>query len=164
MYYRFGKVFYFTSLLFFIFVLLYYYSALSDTVGLGINEDGSLTQVLERGTFFYSMLIGFLILNVVIVYTPKSIETKANKRLHRIFPIGDPFRDYILAWFYSFGGIVNLNLALMAFYVYSINNQEVIATSQFTFFFYLLPALLILWGVGLFVILIGKFKQVQKRT
>jgi hypothetical protein len=164
MYYRFGKVFYFTSLLFFIFVLLYYYSALSDTVGLGINEDGSLTQVLERGTFFYSMLIGFLILNVVIVYTPKSIETKANKRLHRIFPIGDPFRDYILAWFYSFGGIVNLNLALMAFYVYSINNQEVIATSQFTFFFYLLPALLILWGVGLFVILIGKFKQVQKRS
>jgi hypothetical protein len=164
MYYRFGKVFYFTSLLFFIFILLYYYSALSDTVGLGINEDGSLTQVLERGTFFYSMLIGFLILNVVIVYTPKSIETKANKRLHRIFPIGDPFRDYILAWFYSFGGIVNLNLALMAFYVYSINNQEVIATSQFTFFFYLLPALLILWGVGLFVILIGKFKQVQNRS
>jgi hypothetical protein len=164
MYYRFGKVFYFTSLLFFIFVLLYYYSALSDTVGLGINEDGSLTQVLERGTFFYSMLIGFLILNVVIVYTPKSIETKANKSLHRIFPIGDPFRDYILAWFYSFGGIVNLNLALMAFYVYSINNQEVIATSQFTFFFYLLPALLILWGVGLFVILIGKFKQVQNRS
>jgi|SRR5690606_21435869 len=161
MYYRFGKVFYFTSVFFFIFLLLYFYSGLSDTIGLGLDEDNSITRLLEKQTFFYGMIAAFLVLNAVVLFTPKSIETKANKRLHRIFPIGDPYRDYILAWFYSFGGIVNLNLALMAFFVYSINNQEVIATSQFTFFFYLLPALLVIWGVGLFVILMGKFKQVK---
>jgi hypothetical protein len=162
MYYRFGKVFYFSSVLFFIFLLLYFYSGLSDSVGLDIDEDGTLSHIIEKGTFFYSMVAGFLILNAVVLFTPKSIETKANKRLHRIFPIGDPYRDYILAWFYSFGGMMNLNLALMAFFVYSINFQEVITTNQFTFFFYLLPALLVVWGVGLIFILIGKFKQVQK--
>jgi hypothetical protein len=162
MYYRFGKAFYFFSILFFIFFLVYFYSALSEKVGLGIDESGSLFRTWERGTFFYAMVGTFLILNAVTLITPKSLETKSNKKLHRIFPIGDPYRDYLLTWFYSFGGILNLSLALLVFYVHSINNQEVIATSQFTFFFYLMPILLFVWVIGLFGILMGKFKQVQK--
>lgn len=162
MYYRFGKVFYFTSVLLFVFVLLYFYSALSETVGLSIDEDGVVSKVLEKGTFFFGMAAVFLVLNAITLFIPKSLETKANKKLHRIFPIGDPYRDYILTWFYSFGGIINLCLALMVFFVQSINNQEVIATSQFSFFFFLMPALLVLWGIGLAVLLVGKFKQVQK--
>ncbi|WP_026967100.1 hypothetical protein [Algoriphagus terrigena] len=162
MYYRFGKVFYFTSILFFIFFLLYFYSSLAETVGLSIDETGTIAKLVEKGTFFYGMIIVFLFLNVVTLFTPKSLETKSNKKLHQIFPIGDPFRDYLLAWFYSFGGLINLSLALLVFFVHSINNQEVIATSQFSFFFYLMPALLVLWAVGLVVLLMGKFKQVQK--
>ena len=162
MFYRFGKVFYFTSILFFIFFLLYFYSSLAETVGLSIDETGTIAKLVEKGTFFYGMIIVFLFLNVVTLFTPKSLETKSNKKLHQIFPIGDPFRDYLLAWFYSFGGLINLSLALLVFFVHSINNQEVIATSQFSFFFYLMPALLVLWAVGLVVLLMGKFKQVQK--
>lgn len=162
MYYRFGKVFYFSSVLFFIFLLLYFYAALSETVGLGIDESGTLIRVFEKETFFYGMIVIFLILNAVTLFTPKSLETKSNKKLHRIFPIGDPFRDYFLTWFYSFGGMINLSLALLVFFVHSINNQEVIATNQFNFFFYLMPALLVLWGIALFVLLVKKIKQVQK--
>lgn len=162
MYYRFGKAFYFTSILLFVFFLLYFYSALAETVGLSIGEDGVVTRIWDKGTFFYSMAGAFLVLNALILYPPKSLETKANKKLHRIFPIGDPFRDYFLAWFYSFGGIVNLSLALMVFFVHSINNQEVIASSQFNFFFYLMPAILAIWVIGLFALLVGKFKEVQK--
>jgi hypothetical protein len=55
-----------------------------------------------------------------------------------------------------------LSLALLVFFVHSINNQEVIAANQFTFFFYLMPAMLFIWVIGLFALLIGKFKQVQK--
>lgn len=162
MYYRFGKVFYFTSILLFVFFLLYFYSALAETVGLNIDENGTINRNVEKGTFFYGMVASFLVLNAVTIFTPKSLETKTNKRMHRIFPIGDPYRDYILTWFYSFGGIINLSLALVVFFVHSINNQEVIATSQFNFFFYLMPALLVLWVIGLVVLLAGKFKQIQK--
>lgn len=162
MYYRFGKVFYFTSVLLFIFFLLYFYSALAEKVGLGIDEGGSINKVLGKGTFFYGMVIAFVVLNAITLFTPKSLETKANKKLHRIFPIGDPYRDYILAWFYSFGGIINVSLALVAFFVHSINNQDVIASSQFNFFFYLMPSLLVLWVIALVLLLTGKFKQVQK--
>jgi hypothetical protein len=108
------------------------------------------------------MVAAFVILNGIVLFTPKSLETKSNKKLHRIFPIGDSYRDYLLTWFYSFGGMVNLSLALLVFYVHSINNQEEIASEQFNFFFYLIPSLLVLWVVGLFALLGGKFKQVQK--
>jgi uncharacterized membrane protein len=96
MYYRFGKVFYFTSVLFFVFFLLYYYSALAETVGLGIDDDGTVSKVTEKGTFFYGMIAAFLVLNVITLYTPKSLETKANRKLHRIYPSGIPIG--IISW------------------------------------------------------------------
>jgi hypothetical protein len=162
MYYRFGKAFYFISVLFFIFILLYFYSALAETLGLGMEEDGSISRTWGKDAFFFGMIGAFVALNLATLYTPKSLETKTNKKLHRIFPIGDPYRDYFLFWFYSFGGLVNLSLALLVFFVHSINNQDTIATSKFTFFFYLMPALLLMWVIGLFFLLMGKFKQVQK--
>ncbi len=164
MYYRFGKAFYFISILLFVFFLLYFYSALPETVGLSIDENGVLTRDWEKGSFFYTMIAAFVLFNAVTLYPPKSLETKSNKKLHRIFPVGDPYRDYFLAWFYSFGGVLNLSLALLVFFVHSINNQEEIATSQFTFFFYLMPGFLVAWVIGLFVLLIGKFKQAQNRV
>lgn len=164
MYYRFGKVFYFTSILLFVFILLYFYSAMAETIGLSVDQDGGVSRTMDKSTFFYGMVAVFLVLNAVTVFTPKSLETKSNKKLHRIFPIGDPYRDYILAWFYSFGGLINVSLALGAFFVHSINNQDVIASNQFNFFFYLMPALLAIWVVGLMILLVGKFKQIQNRS
>lgn len=162
MYYRFGKAFYFISILLFIFILLYFYSALSETIGLSIDEKGQIGKTLEKGTFFYAMIAVFVIFNGIVLYPPKSLETKSNKKLHRIFPIGDPYRDYFLTWFYSFGGVLNFSLALLVFFVHSINNQNEISTSKFSFFFYMMPAFLVVWVIGLVVLLIGKFKQVQK--
>ncbi|WP_332911897.1 DNA topoisomerase IV [Algoriphagus boritolerans] len=116
MYYRFGKAFYFISILLFVFFLLYFYSALPESVGLSIDESGVLNRNWEKGSFFYAMVGAFVIFNAIILYPPKSLETKSNKKLHRIFPVGDSYRDYFLAWFYSFGGILNLSLALLVFF------------------------------------------------
>lgn len=162
MYYRFGKAFYFVSIIAFIFFLLYFYSAMSEQVGLSIDESGVVNRDWDKSTLFYTMIGAFLILNAVTLFTPKSLETKTNKKMHRIFPIGDPYRDYILGWFYSFGGLINLSLGLMVFYVHAINNQEEIAASSFSFWFFLMPSLLFVWVVGLFVLLVGKFKSVQR--
>jgi hypothetical protein len=162
MYYRFGKAFYFFSILAFISFLLYFYSAMPEQVGISIDEEGTLSRDWERGTFFYGMIAVFLVLNAVTMYTPKSLETKANKKMHRIFPIGDPYRDYLLAWFYSFGAVINLSLAVLTLYVHAINNQEEIGASSYNLWFFLMPTLLGVWVVALFVLLIGKFKAVQR--
>ncbi len=164
MLYRFGKAFYFLSLFAFIFLLLYFYSAMPEAVSYGINEVGILSDRIPKSNFFYYMISIFVIMNLIVLAPPKLLETKSHKGLSRIFPIGDDYRDYFLGWFYSFGGVLNLTLIMMTFYVHSINNQNEIAASEFNVFFYLIPSLLFLWIIGLFAILVGKFKQLQKNS
>lgn len=162
MYYRFGKAIYFLSVLVFIFFLLYFYSAMPEKVGLSVDENGLVNRSWQKSTFFYGMVAFFLIFNAATLFLPKSLETKTNRKLHRIFPIGDPYRDYLLTWFYSFGGLINLSLGLGALYVHAINNQEEISASSFSFWFYLMPVLLVLWVIALFVLILGKFKSIQR--
>jgi hypothetical protein len=78
-----------------------------------------------------------------------------------LFPIGDPYRDYLLAWFYSFGGWVNSSLSLAALFVHAINNQEVIGASSYNLWFTLMPFVLFVWMGLLFVLLFKKFKSTQ---
>jgi len=162
MYYRFGKAFYFISVLAFIFFLIYFYSAMPEQVGISVDENGSIIKSWEKGTFFYGMVVAFLILNAVVLFPPKSLETKSNKKFHRVFPVGDPYRDYILTWFFSFGGIINFSMSIFVFYIHSVNNQEVETSSDFSFWFYVIPAIFTTWILGLFLLFIGKFKSVQK--
>ena len=104
MYSRFGKVFYFFSVLVFLLALLYIYAALPEQIGFRLDNQGGILRDFEKNSFFYGLAFGFLLLNLVTLYTPKTLETKTNQKLHRLFPVGDLFRDYLLAWFYSFGG------------------------------------------------------------
>lgn len=161
MYYRFGKVFYFLGVLVFLFTLLYFYAALPEQIGFSLDDQGSILRDYEKSTFFYGLAAGFLVLNLITIYTPKTLETKTNRKLHRLFPIGDPFRDYLLAWFYSFGGWVNLSLALAALYVHAINNQEELSASSYNLWFLLMPIVLFIWVGILFVLLFKKFKSSQ---
>ncbi|MFC3881388.1 DNA topoisomerase IV [Algoriphagus namhaensis] len=157
MYYRFGKVFFYFSVFGFVLFLLYFYSAMPELLKYqpdGIQDNG-------RDTFFYAMIGLFAVVNMIVLVPPKMLETKTHKGLHRIFPVGDNYRDYILAWFYSFGSVINLSLLIMVFYVHAINNQNEIQASKFNFFFYLIPVLLAIWVVALFVLLFNKFKQVR---
>lgn len=163
MYYRFGKAFYFVSVFLFIFFLLYFYSALGDQVAYQFDSLDNRRAVIGKNEFFYGMILLFLVINGLILLPPKLLETKSHKKLHRIFPVGDEYRDYFLSWFYSFGGVVNLSLSLLVFYIHSINNQEVISTHEFSFFFYLMPVLLLLWIVVLFLLFAGKATQLRKQ-
>lgn len=162
MFYRFGKAFYFISILAFIFTLLYFYSAMPEKVGIRVDESGNVDRILEKGSFFYGMILVFILLNAVVIFPPKSLETKSNKKFHRIFPIGDPYRDYLLGWFYSFGGIVNWSLGLLTLYIHTLNNQEELDPGKYNIWFYVIPSLLIIWLIGLFILFIGKFKTVKQ--
>ena len=157
MYSRFGKVFYYFMVFGFIFFLLYFYSAMPETVKYQVDSPDEY----GRDTFFYSIIFVFLLSNLLVLIPPKLLETKTHDGLHKMFPVGDDFRDYFLAWFYSFGGILNTCLLVMVFFVHAINNQEGINASEFNFFFYLIPSLLVLWVIALFILLVYKFKNVR---
>lgn len=161
MYYRFGKFFYFFSVLVFLFALLYFYAALPEQIGFRLDEQGILLRDFAKSTFFYGLAFGFLVFNLISIYIPKTLETKANQKLHRLFPIGDPYRDYLLTWFYSFGGWVNLSLSLGALFVHAINNQEEISASAYNLWFLLMPIVLFVWVGALFVMLFKKFRSTQ---
>ena len=164
MYYRFGKVFHFLSVLLFIFSFLYIYSALNELVVLEISEEGEVVKSMSKNTFFYSGLVIFIILNVTLLTPAKLIEHQSTKNLKRLFPIGDEFRDYMLTWIYSFVGIINFSLSIMGLFVHSINNQNEISTGSFAFFFYLIPIFFVVWVIGLFWILLKKFTAIQKNN
>ncbi len=161
MYYRFGKVFHFISVLFFVFAFLYIYASLPDLVTYQLNDDGVGIKILTKNSFFYSGIILFLVLNVLLVTPAKLIENQSTGNLKRLFPKGDIFRDYMLTWIYSFTGIINISFCILGLFVLSINNQNEIATGEFAFFFYLVPIFFVVWIIGLFWIIIQKFKSIQ---
>lgn len=161
MYYRFGKAFHFLSVLLFIISFLYFYSALPEIVIYELNEEGLGEKFMSRNIFFYSGIIFFLILNLILITPGKMIENQSTPNFKRLFPTGDQFRDYILAWIYSFVGVINISLSILALFIHSINNQNEIASGDFAFFFYLIPIFFVVWIVGLFWILIKKFKSIQ---
>ncbi|EOZ98598.1 DNA topoisomerase IV subunit B [Indibacter alkaliphilus LW1] len=162
MYYRFGKVFHFLSILFFLVVFLYIYSAIPETVAYEIDDNGYLVKGVSRSTFFYFGIILFAVLNIVLITPAKMIEKQSTANLKRLFPTGDIFRDYMLTWIYSFVGIINVSLCILTLFVHSINNQNEISSGSYSLFFYMVPIFFVTWVVALFWILSQKFKTLQR--
>lgn len=164
MYNRFGKAFYLFSVILFIICFLYFYAGLPEKVRYTFDQTNVSTNYWSKDSFFYGTIIFFILMNILVLLPPKLLETKNHKGLVKIFPKGDSYRDYYLGWFYSFGAILNISLATLVFYTHSINNQYEIKASDFSFFYFLIPALFILWGIGLFAIMVGKFQQVKNNS
>ncbi|TVP44136.1 MAG: DNA topoisomerase IV [Mongoliibacter sp.] len=164
MYYRFGKVFHFLSIMFFILVFIYIYSSVPETVAYEIDDQGIMVKGFSRNSFFYVGIVIFAVLNISLALPAKMIEKQSTANLKRLFPIGDKFRDYMLTWIFSFIGIVNVSLCILTLFVHSINNQNEISSSSFSGFFYMVPILFVTWIVALFWILSQKFKTLQHGT
>ncbi|WP_297336056.1 DNA topoisomerase IV [Algoriphagus sp.] len=161
MYHRFGKAFYYFSIFIFLFLLLYFYSAMSEQVIYNLGESESGGGRIGKDSLFYGLIGAFILFNVIAIFPAKMLETKTHQKMHRIFPLGDPYRDYMLTWFYSFGGVLNVSLGIMTFYFHAINNQEGISSDYFNVFFYLIPVLLVVWIIGLVALFVGKAKQLK---
>jgi hypothetical protein len=161
MYFRFGKVFHFFSVLLFIFSFLFIYASLSEQVAYAIDEQGAVLKQISKESFFYIGIIFFVVLNVLIIFPGKMVENQSTKNIKRLFPVGDPSRNHLLIWIYSFAGIINISLSIMMLFVKSINHQNEISMSAFSVFFYLIPVLFVVWIIALFWVLLEKFKSVQ---
>ncbi|MDN3688430.1 DNA topoisomerase IV [Cyclobacterium jeungdonense] len=164
MYTRFAKVFYFLSIGLFLFLLLYAYAGLPEFATYASSESGMPKKQVSKEVFFYSAIALFLVYNVLLIVPAKLMEMKLNASLNRLFPVGDVYRDKMLAWMYSFIAVLNLATAVLVFYIYSISNQNGIGSSEYNFFFYLAPVLMLVWVLGLFYLISGKIKQVKSGT
>ncbi|GAB2989450.1 DNA topoisomerase IV [uncultured Cyclobacterium sp.] len=164
MYTRFAKFFYFLSIGLFLFVFMYAYASMPDFATYEQNSKGLPVKQVSKESFFYFTVILFFVYNVLLVIPGKMIEMKGSNALHRLFPVGDSYRDRILAWIYSFIGVGNLCLSIMVFYIHSLTNQNEIRNTEYNVFFYLVPILLAAWVIGLFIVLVGKMKQVKTGT
>src|SRR5690606_28384408 len=130
MYSRFAKVFYFLTVLFFIVAFLYIYATLPETVSYEVNERGGSVRQISRDTFFFIAIASFVVLNFLIILSAKMIENQAVKSMRRLFKVGDPLRDQMLSWIYSFIGILNISLIIMAFQILQINNQSGVGSGE----------------------------------
>ncbi len=161
MYARLSKAFYFLSVVFFLIAFMYMYSASPEFVTYELSDRGLPLKQLSKDSFFYLTVALFLVSNVLLILPAKLVEMQYTLTLKRVFPKGDPFREQVLSWIYSFTGIVNISTVALVFYLYSITNQHEIKSEEFNVFFYLVPALFVAWIVALFVILAVKIKQVR---
>ena len=161
MYTRFAKVFYFITVVFFIVGFLYIYASLPEKVTYELSGDGSAGKELGRDTFFFVAMATFVVLNLMIVVPAKMVESNFSLRLRRILHAGDPFRDQMLSWVYSFAGIFNINLIILDLYVSRINSFVGNESGWFNFIYYLGPVLLLLWILALFFLLGKRIKQIQ---
>lgn len=162
MYSRFGKVFHFLSILIFLVVFLYIYALLPQTVAYEIDPAGYTIQRGSRDGFFFMGMGLFLLSNLLILFPAKLIERQSVKNWRKLFPAGDPVSDNVLSWLYSFTGIINICIAILAYYIFRINEVEGTITGGSVILFYSIPVLLLVWVLALFVVMGQKIKQVQK--
>lgn len=161
MYARLGKAFYFLSAVFFLIAFLYIYSASPEFVTYELSERGLPLKQLSKEVFFYLIVGVFLVSNILLILPAKLIEVQYTGALKRVFPVGDVFREQVLAWIYSFTAIVNISTIVLVYYVHRITNQHEIKSEEFNFFFYLVPVLYVVWIAVLFFILTAKIKQAK---
>ncbi|MEX2594248.1 MAG: DNA topoisomerase IV [Anditalea sp.] len=161
MYSRFAKVFYFLSILFFIAGFLYIYAGLPEKVSYEVNETGYPIKQISRDAFFFIAIAAFVVLNLLVIVPAKLVENQFISRVRKLLVVGDPFRDQMLAWIYSFIGIINISLFIMAFYILRINSLNGMDSGGIDLIFYSVPLFFMVWIVTLFVILGKKIKQIQ---
>ncbi|KEO74046.1 hypothetical protein [Anditalea andensis] len=161
MYRRFAKAFHLLSVLLFVFLFMYIYAALPENVAYQIDERGFPLISISRDSFFYIGITVFLFLNFLLIIPAKLIDKQATLNLKKLFPKFEPFTDHMLGWFYSFAGVLNITVAIVALHIHGINNQNEINSSDFSLFYYMVPLFFIVWIIMLFVILGKKLKQVR---
>jgi surface polysaccharide O-acyltransferase-like enzyme len=139
------------SYLFFLAALLWSYAYLVGQVDYGLGLDGN-APIIDRNTYFFSAILIFLFVNIIISWFLKSLKKVSSTK------DGIGLRNYslkkdLLVWFKGFGGIINLVLALIMFFIGLMNISESRSAFTLNFYVYLGPILLLVWLIYLVVIL-----------
>jgi len=145
------------SYLFFLGALLWSYAYMVGQIDYGMDLSGA--PLIDKNTYFFAAVIIFLLVNIIISWFLKNLKKIKSS------PDGRGLRNYslkqdLLVWFKGFGGIVNLVLALIMFFIGLMNLAESQQAFTLGFYVYLGPILLIGWFIYLAVIL-SKSRTIQ---
>ncbi|WP_215226745.1 DNA topoisomerase IV [Echinicola shivajiensis] len=162
--YRFAKAFHLLSVFFFIAIFLYIYSALPQQVNYELGESGETLKVIDKNTFFYVGIALFILLNMVLITPAKMIENKSTVNIKKLFRNGDPFKDNMLTWFYSFASVLNISIIIIAFYVHGINGMTETIGDRSGYGLYLIPVFFVIWIVWLFVNVSKKMNNLKSEA
>ncbi|UCS92675.1 DNA topoisomerase IV [Echinicola marina] len=162
--YRFAKAFHLLSVFLFIVIFLYIYSALPQQVNYEVGESGQTLKIIDKDTFFYAGIGLFIFLNLVFITPAKMIENKSTLNIKKLFRNGDPFKDNMLTWSYSFAAVMNIGIVIIAFYVHGINGMTEAIGNSSGYGLYLIPVFFVIWIIWLFVIVSKKMSSLKSEA
>lgn len=142
---KFLKFFTNVSIVIFLVTLLLVYAFLPDPFGILFDKNGVSVQAISKGTFFYSSLFVFVIVQIIFILFKKGSETKFNIQ-----------RPYLFTWFQGFHLSVNLFIITNLIFIGFANNAVNYTYGSIQLLVYIGPLIVILWLVMLPVFMILK--------
>ncbi|MFH6982332.1 hypothetical protein [Marinoscillum luteum] len=128
------------SIILFLIILVLVYAYLPIMVALE-PDAGSLQ--LHKETFFYYVVAGFVIVNLVMLAFQKLFEGKIEN-------------EDVKAWVRGGAFVINICLTLLVGFIGVLNNSAHLNASGFAYLNYLGPALIFSWILGLFYMIYKK--------
>lgn len=140
------------SLLVYLVILLLVYAYMPESVAYQADELGNYAEFVSKDTFFYTILIGFVISNAIFYFFRRTMEF--SKKSAGFF--GDQgFKETFLSWFLVFKLSVNALFIFTTIFLGIFNNQEDLNINQFDLLAYLGPSLVVL-SLLILIILLAK--------
>ncbi|MDQ3394460.1 MAG: hypothetical protein M3512_10170 [Bacteroidota bacterium] len=152
---RFIKFFQILSIIFFLPVLIFVYAYLPDQVVFSSARSGLAGTVISRETFFYGILILFVLSNILCIALGRAILQLPARETISGAPIffNEASKGGVIAWLKSFCIVLNAFFIFGAMYIGMLNNEEEIQSTNFNFLIYIGPILILIWLL-LFVFII----------
>lgn len=151
---KFLKLFQILSILFFLPLLLIVYAYLPEQVILTADHIGYL-NLISKETFFYAVLFLFVITNALCISLGRALKQLPARQSvsgSAVF-YNMESKNGIIAWLKSFCIILNTLFIFGLVYIGMLNNEEAIKGTNYNFFFYTGPILVLIWLL-LFVFII----------
>lgn len=142
--------------LFFLGALLWSYAYMVGQVDYGLGLDGN-APLIDRNVYFFSAIAAFLFVNISVSWflrTLKKIKSTEGGKGLRNYSL----KQDLLVWFKGFGGIINLVLAMVMFFIGLMNLSESRDAFTLGFYVYLGPVVLVGW-FGYLAVILGKTRS-----
>ncbi|MEQ8582933.1 MAG: hypothetical protein RIC30_11655 [Marinoscillum sp.] len=128
------------SIILFLIILVLVYAYLPIMVAM---EPGTGGLQLHKETFFYYVVAGFVIVNLVMLAFQKLFEGKIEN-------------EDVKAWVRSGAFVINICLTLLVGFIGVLNNSGHLNPSGFAYLNYMGPVLIFSWILGLFYLIYKK--------
>lgn len=145
------NLFYWTSIPFFLGMLLYVYAFLPIKVGLLYDAQGLSSWSMTKELFFYYSIGGFAMINVVIYLYRKSLAK--GQRFEAVYWIEMKMGETVYHWLHGLAAAINFLLTFSVIFLGMYHNQEHFDIANYSFLIYLGPILVLGWFFSLFYLL-----------